>query len=173
MRSPVCLALVSVSLLACAPDDHAPAEVSFDPCEPLGISLVGEMSAAETNSVAEAISMWRLAGAQVDIDDAAGSAFPSLTLRFDDAAPIFYGVYLDESGEIVINHSLPDNSRRITIAHELGHAFGLAHVERADRVSLMNPGNLDIGITAGDLAELDRVWGACPRDLAVPSSANR
>jgi hypothetical protein len=62
---------------------------------------------------------------------------------------------------VLVNRALTVASERaITIAHEVGHAMGLPHVD--GRPSLMNPGNLTLEPQPGDAAALVELWGACP-----------
>ena len=49
----------------------------------------------------------------------------------------------------------------ITIAHEIGHAFGLVHVPADQRTSVMNPNNLVVEPTAEDVDTLATRWGVC------------
>jgi hypothetical protein len=84
----------------------------------------------------------------------------SLPIRFENAAPSFRGIYLDEIGEVVINRQVTNmHPRVVTIVHEMGHAFGLWHVE--DRISLMNSGNYSIEPTVEDVAAVSALWGRC------------
>ena len=62
---------------------------------------------------------------------------------------------------------LGGSAQAVTIAHEIGHAFGLAHVPAGERASVMNPGNLNIEPNADDAATLALRWGAC-REPAYP-----
>jgi len=48
-----------------------------------------------------------------------------------------------------------------SVAHELGHAFGLVHVPQSERTSLMNPGNISTPPTVEDQAALAALWGTC------------
>lgn len=105
--------------------------------------------------------MWRdLANAQLLMSEAPETA--SLRLRFRVAASAFFGLYDDEMGEVIVNRRLSDREQRaITIAHELGHAMGLEHVDRETRRSVMNPANLDVLPTEEDRAALAALWGPC------------
>jgi hypothetical protein len=90
--------------------------------------------------------------------DGSGAAPSTLPVRFMPAAAFSHGYY-DPSGEVLINDDLTARPLVVTIAHEVGHAFGLVHV--TDRPSVMNPGNLDIEPNAGDVAALAALWGTC------------
>ena len=80
---------------------------------------------------------------------------------FATAAPAIFGFY-DGNGDISINQELDADKAAVTIAHELGHAFGLVHVPASVRPSVMNPGNLSVTPTAGDRDALAAIWGTCP-----------
>jgi Zn-dependent peptidase ImmA (M78 family) len=104
----------------------------------------------------DAQALWRDRGA------------PALGLRadttvnvvFEEAAEAFHGLYDDSSGVIYINTALTDPQElQIVIAHELGHAFGLAHV--TGRASVMNPGNVTVVPNEADQAALEALWGNC------------
>jgi hypothetical protein len=62
----------------------------------------------------------------------------------------------------LINRRLSGEPLEITVAHELGHAFGLWHVEHEVRTSVMNPGNLTVAPNAGDASDVAVLWGRCP-----------
>ena len=67
-----------------------------------------------------------------------------MALPVDLIGTIFLGRYLvDDTGELTV-----------VIAHELGHAMGLQHVEPSARASVMNPGNLVTRPTPADNALL-------------------
>ena len=66
-----------------------------------------------------------------------------------------------------INTDLSGGAQAVTIAHEIGHAFGLAHVPSGERASVMNPGNLNVEPNAADVATLALRWGGC-REPAYP-----
>ena len=91
-----------------------------------------------------------------------------LPVYFDDGIPLVFGIYDKLSGEIFINSYLDEeHARAVVIAHEIGHAFGLPHIEAEERHSLMNPGNRVTEVTDGDLSALEALWGSCgaPADL--------
>ncbi len=58
-----------------------------------------------------------------------------------------------------INTDLAGAPLAVTIAHEIGHAFGLVHVPAGQRTSVMNPNNLVIEPTAEDVDTLAMRWG--------------
>jgi Zn-dependent peptidase ImmA (M78 family) len=138
-------------------------QVVYDVCEPIALVPGAGADAAELASLDAAIEMWNALG-QTRLSRATASSERSqrtLEVRFETAAAVFYGVYDDERGLVFINHRLADHEQRaVTIAHELGHAFGLFHI--SDRVSVMNPQNLDVEPTAEDAADLTALWGDCP-----------
>lgn len=117
----------------------------------------------------DALALWAGHGlAAMTMTTAAAGADPSETIsvRFADAAETFHGQYDPDAAAIYINRDLatgttPD-ALAIVIAHELGHVYGLVHIDPDQRVSLMNAGNLTTPPTDGDQRALEVLWGACP-----------
>jgi hypothetical protein len=163
-RALVGLALVLV--LGCSSDPATSLRTVFDPCAPLALVPDPTATAADRSSMALAIDLWRSAAfvqTQVDATSGAPAATPRLPIHFQAAAGAFHGLYDDRDGEIFVNQSfVADSARTITIAHELGHAFGLLHVPASERASLMNPNNTTVLPTALDVATLAASWGRCP-----------
>jgi hypothetical protein len=150
-----------VALVACGdPVGDTTLDITFDPCEAIELVPAVGTDAGQLAAIDAAAGMWRDA-AGVRIDRAPGGA--ALAIRFEDAALAFRGVYLDEEGVVVVNRGLDGaKAQEIAIAHEIGHALGLWHVDDDERTSVMNPGNLSIRPNDGDAAELAALWGDCP-----------
>ena len=83
-------------------------------------------------------------------------------IEFRPAGAMFFGFYDPETGRVLINDSLEEKSTMsIVMAHELGHAMGLEHVEISQRASVMNPGNTETLPTRADEDALKTVWNGC------------
>jgi Zn-dependent peptidase ImmA (M78 family) len=160
-------------------------ETVFDPCDNVVFVVDPDASANEMASVAAGLEMWneraktaltRQTAAETsddvfvnddvvndDVVDDDNHA-PHVPVHFDPAGDAFFGYYDDEAGEVYINDGFTsDRARTITVAHELGHAFGLFHVDASDRPSLMNEGNTSVALTQEDVAALVALWGECDR----------
>ncbi len=134
-----------------------------DVCAPIALA-VHQPSEAQAAGIEHAISMWRTHGVDtISMIDGGGAAGPgAIEVRFEAAALSFFGLYDDEAGVVYINSAIEQLSPlSIVIAHELGHAFGLPHVEVDERDSLMNPGNRVTPPTAEDQAAIEALWGRC------------
>jgi len=133
------------------------ATITFDPCTPT-IVASPTASADQQASIDDAIAMWRERGVTgLEIGDR-----PMVTIAFRDAADAVHGFYDDVNATVFVNLRLQDRAQRaVTIAHELGHAFGLLHIAADVRPSVMNTGNVTISPTDQDEAELATLWGAC------------
>jgi hypothetical protein len=182
--------LLSLShLVGCADESAGGPGRTFDACTPLDIGVAPALTAEQMQGVTDALAMWNQAagtalapmtmaagaGASGTTDGptttaTAASSTPLVPLIFQVAAPPFHGLYDDRAGRIYVNQDLTDVAPlRITIAHEIGHAFGLPHVSASLRRSLMNSGNTTIGITPEDVAALAAIWGRCPPAAPGPS----
>lgn len=165
-RSLSLAAIVSllITVAACSgPDQTPPGEaVAFDPCQPLLLLPDPAATAAERDGIAAGAALWNaIAGTRLTVADAGASADTFLPIHFQTAAAAFHGLYDPANGQVFINTDLGGNAQAVTIAHEIGHAFGLAHVPSGERVSVMNPGNLNVEPNATDVATLALRWGAC------------
>ena len=146
---------------ACASPEIFEEGLVFDPCLTTNLRYDTSASSAEIAQIHEAAAMWnREVGSrlQASLEDIGSDN--TIPVHFEPAAGNFYGIYEPSTGEIFVNSKLPsEQSRRITLAHELGHAFGLQHV--SGDLSLMNSGNLETQITTRDVASLASLWGSC------------
>ncbi len=129
----------------------------MDPCVPIVLVPADDVTAAERASIEDALRLWNdAAGTELTLGEVEGAAH--VPVHFRDAPLIFLGVY--ERGSVVVNRGLTDErTRTVVLAHELGHAFGLAHVE--DEGSVMVPGNATVAPGPRDAAAIAALWGAC------------
>jgi predicted Zn-dependent protease len=134
------------------------ASLTFDPCGATQVAAPAA-TADQLASVDDALALWRADGVRgLSRGDAA-----EVAIEFRAAGASIYGFYDDTTATLYVNVRLTDRAQRaITIAHELGHALGLAHVPAAAGPSVMNPGNLTVAPNPADLAALAAKWGACP-----------
>ena len=145
-------------LVACGGAQDSGTPIERDPCAPLGIAMTAP-SEIQAHGVADAIALWRAQG--LTGFDRAGDT-TTIELRFEQAAPAFHGYYDPSSGVVYINLDVVDpQPLAIVIAHELGHAFGLVHVDPNERRSLMNAGNLVTTPTDEDRHAIEALWGNC------------
>lgn len=148
------------AITACGGELDDDIDQVFDPCSAITLSPTNAND-AELQSIHDAVGMWNGLGAELSVySDEEPSADTVIPIEFEDAAPMFRGIYRDEIGDVVINRSLSDQDKRaVVIAHELGHAFGLVHVE--DDESVMMSGNVDLVPGSVDVAALTELWPDC------------
>lgn len=163
---------------ACGGDPPHAALVIYDACAPISIVTSPTITPAQALGVAGGFALWnQRAGTRISSPAPAGGGAatpgdagadagpppaPRVSLVFQPAAPPFHGLYDDQHATIFINDDLVDlHPLEVTVAHELGHVFGLVHIDPAVRSSLMNSGNLTVEPTAQDLQVLAAQWGRC------------
>jgi hypothetical protein len=135
-------------------------DVTFDPCT-VAVAPGSDTAPAEIDAIDRGLQLWN-GSANLTLTRWAGEDQPRVVVRFEEGPLAFRGVYDDERGVVIVNRRLSEpHERAVTVAHELGHAFGLPHVDVSSRRSLMNPGNVAIEPTAEDVTELRSRWGAC------------
>jgi hypothetical protein len=159
------LGLSALLAIGCgAPPQEAGETIVFDACAPTLLRLSPEASPADHEAVTAALALWQTAGGPpLGVASAAEPLFEQvLPIGFQPAAPLFYGLYRPARGDILINSQLArPEARAITIAHEIGHAFGLPHV--SGHRSLMNPGNLQVPPSGEEARLIFQRSGTCPR----------
>jgi hypothetical protein len=135
-------------------------DVAFDACAALPLITDAGLTDAQAAGIAAAMPLWNdRAGTHLMMATDPGA--PGLPIHFQTAAPPFHGLYDAPSGQVFINNDLAGAPLAVTIAHEIGHAFGLVHVPADQRVSIMNPNNLIVEPTSEDVATLAGRWGGC------------
>jgi Matrixin len=168
-RSPAVLALSALSLAAAfvagcgtGPADPSATAIHFDPCQALAVVGDSGATADQLTAVGDGIGLWnRSIATRLFMNGGTPApSVPALLIHFQPAGPPFHGLYDDQIGAVFINTDLDAHPRIVTIAHEIGHAFGLVHV--SGRPSVMNPGNLTVEPTAEDVAAVAALWGVCP-----------
>lgn len=163
--------LCGVVLAGCADAMQDPGEaILFDPCRPLVVRADGELSAQELASLDAAIELWNASG-PFKLMREAPAAVPSILVAFKKSASFVHGFYTPEDGSVTINSKLNLRGSTITVAHELGHAFGLRHVGRGTRASVMNPANLTTEPTAQDAEYLSALWPSCTGRYLTPDTS--
>lgn len=160
-RSRVGVSIVLLALAHGCAAEVAPSEaIVFDPCG-VAIAPAEDLTSTELASVDEALQLWNEA-ASLEATRTQRGAEGALTIRFAPSLPAFFGRYDGTTGSILINRDIADtHTRAITVAHELGHAFGLEHVPVEIEASLMNPANTTVAPSARDVERLRAAWGDC------------
>lgn len=151
--------LCVVAAAGCAGPDNAPPPAMADPCMPVVLVAAAGTTDAERGSLADAAGLWNaVAAVRIGVEATDGAA--TIPVRFESAPLAFLGAYEPERQDVVVNSEIPDEpTRAIVLAHELGHAFGMAHI--AGRPSVMNASNSTVAPNAADAVALAGLWGTC------------
>jgi len=160
----VAIVVAVVSAIGCAQAPPASgAAVKFDPCAPVTLVLDATATDVQLAGVTAGAALWNTSAASdlLPASAASGGDGPTLPIHFQVAGAPFHGLYDAPSGQVYINDDLSGDELAITIAHEIGHSFGLVHIPSDERSSLMNPANLTVLPTAADVATLAALWGRC------------
>jgi hypothetical protein len=145
---------------ACGGTPSGPA-IHYDPCKPLVLVPAADARPEEVASTREAAAMWNALGlTRMSLEEVDGAEH--IPVVFRDAPDAFRGIYEEQRGDVAVNRRLGDaRQRAVVIAHELGHAVSLHHVDPSVRVSVMNPANLDVAPTGDDGSAMADAWGRC------------
>jgi hypothetical protein len=169
-------AVAMLALASCAGTEPVPAgeALAFDACAALTISLERTVTTTHRDGVVAGAELWN-ARAATRLSVATGAApagAAAIPLLFRPAFAASRGYYDGAAGLILVNDGLGDRSvLAVTVAHELGHAFGLAHVPPGVRPSVMNPDTIDVEPTPEDALALAAAWGPCSAtDLPLPDT---
>ena len=146
----------------CSADtDDRVLDITYDPCD-VRVLTDGDATDEELQNLDAAFELWnRSGGFRLQRSEPGSSQPQPLIVHFRSSLGPFHGYYDDEVGEISIHRGLQDRAEAVTIAHELGHAFGLWHVKPSARRSVMNPGNTTFTPTERDVDSVRALWGTC------------
>lgn len=167
------MSLLTTSCEKAEPDEFI--DIVFDPCETIFLEVQSTFSNEQYEAVRQAGRMWNdLLGSSIGISELAANmdvyqdgdapfsvADRTIPVVFDRAAEAFRGYYDDENGVIYINDRLAIENIAYTLAHEIGHSFGLFHIEKTNRISVMNHGNMSIAPNREDAKAVENLWGIC------------
>lgn len=161
VQQAVVVTVLTAALLAgCSPGEgDTTIDIVFDPCQPIQLAPAADATDDELATIDQAVALWKQVAAVELSRDPSEPGAAVLPITFEDAPGAFRGVYEDEVGVVYVNRRLGPTGRAITLAHELGHAFGLLHLDSED--SVMNPANLVIEPLPADADRLSELWGQC------------
>ena len=143
--------------------------ITYDPCD-ARVLTDDDATDQELQNLGAAFELWnRSGGFRLQRSERGSAQGQPLVVHFRRSLGPFHGYYDDEAGEVYIHRGLQDRAEAVTIAHELGHAFGLWHVKPSARRSVMNPGNTTVTPTERDVDSVRALWGDCDQ----PASASK